>query len=68
MNETDVSEMDERIAEVDADVEGRVNTGSGKATNGVARSNKMAIDDDDDDDSDNGESFVNTNRTIVAEG
>jgi RNA polymerase II-associated factor 1 len=68
MNETDVSEMDERIAEVDADVEARVNTGSGKATNGVARSNKMAIDDDDDDDSDNGESFVNTNRTIVAEG
>jgi uncharacterized small protein (DUF1192 family) len=67
MNGMDVSEMDERIAEVDADVEERVKNGSGKATNRVARRNKMVIDDDDDD-SDHGESFVNTNRTIVAQG
>jgi len=65
--EDDQAEVDDRVAEVDADVEERVK-GQSK-TNGTS-----AVKNDDDDatsdsdDSDRGESFVNPARTIVAEG
>jgi RNA polymerase II-associated factor 1 len=65
MNEDDTAEMEERVAEVDVDMEEKVNPN----ISSTGRSKKMQEDsDDDDNDSDHGESFVNTNRTIVAEG
>jgi RNA polymerase II-associated factor 1 len=64
INEDDRAEMDERVAEVDADVEERVKSNTGSKT--VSQSNRMQLDSDsDDDDSEHGESFV---KTIVAEG
>ena len=61
MNEEDTREMEEKVAEVDADAEERVSKG------GNRNGNKMQVDDSDDD-SEHGTSFVNTGRTIVAEG
>ena len=64
MNEDDTREMEEQVAEVDADVEDRI---SKNGNNGNRNGNKMQVDDSDDD-SEHGTSFVNTGRTIVAEG
>jgi hypothetical protein len=61
MNEKDQLEVDERLAEIDTDMETRL---KGASTAKKA----MIIDSDDDDDSDRGESFVNATKTIVAEG
>jgi hypothetical protein len=64
MNDTDVRETEERIAEVDADVEERLKS---YGSDGRSRRQKLLVDDSDDD-SDQGNSFVNTTQTIVAEG
>jgi Paf1 len=66
MNAEDVREMEDRLAEVDADAEERVAGGGDQPKTGGA--SKMQIDsDEDDDDSDHGDSFVATKRTIVAD-
>lgn len=62
MNEEDQTEIDEKLAEIDADIEERLKDGSGQKT-GAATS--MDVDSDD---SDQGKSFVNATKTIVAEG
>lgn len=60
MTDEEALEQQERITEVDVDIEEKL-----KKT--AKKSNMMDVDDSDDD-SDRGESFVNTNQTIVAEG
>jgi len=63
MNNDDRTEVDERLAEVDADIEEKINGSSG---NGIRGSR---ITDDGSDDSDHGESMMRTTGgTIVAEG
>lgn len=70
-NEDDQAEVDERMAEVDVDVEERI---KGQQQRQTKNDDKKPVgkedsdDDDDDDDSDHGESFVNPAKTIVAEG
>ena len=63
MNEQDQLEVDERLAEIDTDVEARL-----KSTTPDVTTKAHAMDIDSDDDSDRGESFVNATKTIVAEG
>lgn len=69
MNSADVTEMNERVAEVDVDVEERIGGGGdnngGGAVSGSKRSSSIM--DDDSDDSDHGGSFMKTTKTIVAE-
>jgi Paf1 len=60
MTDTEKLELDQRVAEIDADLAKNFMADSGKKGN--------IMDVDSDDDSDRGESFVNTNQTIVAEG
>jgi len=59
MNDDDRAEVNERLAEVDADVEEKINGSSGKG--------RSAMDDGSDDD-DHGDSMMGTGGTIVAEG
>jgi hypothetical protein len=67
MDEQDQFEVDERRAEIDADVETRLKGALASSNNSSAKkANGMEIDSDDD--SDRGESFVNATKTIVAEG
>jgi len=65
MDEEDQLEVDERVAEIDADVEARLK-GASSSNSAAKKPNSMEIDSDDD--SDRGESFVNATKTIVAEG
>jgi hypothetical protein len=64
MSEDDIGEMEEQLAEIDADMEEKVKGGGTSQRNNTHR---MQIDDSDDDDSDQGESFVNATKTIVAD-
>lgn len=66
VNEEDREEMDERVAEVDLDVEERFNSNSGSRSTG-GHKEPMDVSSDEDDDDDQGGSFVNTSKTIVAE-
>jgi RNA polymerase II-associated factor 1 len=70
MNEEDKNEMDERLAEVDADIEERLNQSNPVLTsttkNDTALSNKMQVDSDDDSDEDG--FLVEKKGTVVAEG
>jgi hypothetical protein len=78
MNATDMREMEDRVAEVDIDVEERIGGGGGGGTllGGTSAFTKttrsstattMDEDDDSDDSSDHGGSFMQRSRTIVAE-
>jgi hypothetical protein len=67
MNATDVKEMEERVAEVDIDVEERIGGGTYGGAAATRRLNSSTMDDDDSDDSDHGGSFMKTSKTIVAE-
>lgn len=68
MNSNDVREMEDRVAEVDIDVEERIG-GVAHGGTGVTKRMGNAVDEDDDsdDNSDNGDSFMKTSKTIVAE-
>jgi hypothetical protein len=73
MNDDDKREVDERVADIDADIEEKVfgSTGAGtsKATGTAATAAATMIasaDDESDDDSDRDESFMNTRKTIIA--
>lgn len=70
MNEEDKTEIEEQMAEVDTDIEERVKANAGaKVVRQAARAQLESGSEDNDDDSDGvGESFVNTNKTIIAEG
>jgi len=61
VNEEDIQEMDERLAEIDADVEERLRGSSGEKQGTTTM-------DSSDDDSDRGESFMNASKPIIAEG
>ena len=59
MTNDEKREMEERVAEIDVDLEEKLK---------ASRKKVNMMDVDSDDDSDRGESFVSTKRTIVAEG
>mmetsp|Transcript_281 Transcript_281/g.711 ORF Transcript_281/g.711 Transcript_281/m.711 type:complete len:499 (+) Transcript_281:379-1875(+) len=63
-NDEDLAEMNERVAEVDADVEEKLTGGTKKAGSSKA----PAIHNDDSDDDDDDDPMMRTGKTIVAEG
>ena len=64
MNDDDRAEVEERLAEVDADIEEKINSG----TSNEKSERKIVDDDSDDDDDDYDAKMPTTGETIVAEG
>jgi hypothetical protein len=70
MNDDDKAEVEERIAEIDADVEEKLTGGAadvGTSKPAVTATTTTNANDDDSDDSDQEDSFMNTGKAIVAE-
>jgi RNA polymerase II-associated factor 1 len=70
MNDDDKAEVEERIAEIDADVEEKLTGGAadvGTSKPAVTATTTTNANDDDSDDSDREDSFMNTGKAIVAE-
>jgi len=68
MTSTEKIELEERLAEVDIDLEDKMRD-TPSSNNNKKGGGMMDVDlDDDDDDSDHGDSFISAKKTIVAEG